>query len=177
MSERSNLISRLLSSIDTRSAYVKAKLGVLVPSQIRALRISSDMPRQSDLAKAAGLHQSRISMFETPGAANMTLETLCRLAAAFKVGLVVKFVSMSEMLEWEKQYSQDTFAVVPLDKDNAFMDPYAPWREDSYNRNAGGASQLGNQVGTPSNSMPGMAVTPLHPQVGDFGLQSGGSAA
>lgn len=146
MSERSNRISKLLSSVDTRAAYIKAKLGVSVPSQIRALRTNSEMPRQSDLAKAARLHQSRISMFETPGAANMTIETLSRLAAAFKVGLIVKFVSMSEMLRWENQYSQDDFDVVPLEKDYEFIDPDAAWREESYTRNSGGASLMGTQV-------------------------------
>jgi transcriptional regulator with XRE-family HTH domain len=145
MNERSNLISRLRTSIDIRTAYIKAKLGVLVPSQIRALRSNSDMPRQSDLAKAAGLHQSRISMFETPGAANMTIETLSRLAAAFKVGLIVKFVPMSEMLRWENQYSQDSFAVASLDHDYDFIDPDAPWKDESYTRNTGGASLMGTQ--------------------------------
>lgn len=144
MSDRSNVISKLLSSIDTRTAYIKAKLGVLVPSQIRALRISSDMPRQSDLADAAKLHQSRISMFETPGAANMTIETLSRLAAAFKVGLIVKFVPMSEMLRWETQYSQDSFAVVPLDKDFGFIEPDAVRKEESYAENNELASGISN---------------------------------
>src|SRR3974377_254533 len=105
MNERSELISKLARSIDSRTAYVKAKLGVLVPSQIRSLRLHSDMPRQADLAKEAGLQQSRISMFETPGAANVTLETLARLAAAFRVGLIVKFVPFSEMLRWENSFS------------------------------------------------------------------------
>lgn len=94
-----------------------------MPSQIRALRLKSEMPRQSDLAKAAGVHQSRISMFETPGAANMTLETLAQLAAAFKVGLVVKFVPFSEMLTWENAFSQDAFDVVKIDADREFLQP------------------------------------------------------
>lgn len=123
MSERSKLISRLLASVDARAAYIKAKLGVLVPSQIRALRLSSEMPRQSDLARSAGLHQSRISMFETPGAANMTIETLSRLAAAFEVGLIVKFAPMSEMLRWENEFSQDSFNVPKLSADDRFLLP------------------------------------------------------
>jgi hypothetical protein len=86
VNERSKQISRLANSFEARTAYIKSKLGVLVPSQIRGLRFKSDMPRQADLAKAAKLHQYRITMFETPGAANLTLETLSKLAAAFKVG-------------------------------------------------------------------------------------------
>jgi hypothetical protein len=62
-------------------------------------------------------------MFETPGAANMTLETLARLAAAFKVGLVVKFVPFSDMLAWENNFSQDSFTVVKIENDQDFLNP------------------------------------------------------
>jgi transcriptional regulator with XRE-family HTH domain len=84
------------------------------------------MPRQKDLAREADMHQSRISMFETPGMANVTLETLARLAATFKTGLVVKFVPFHEMLRWENGFSQDVFDVDPrLDKDEDFINPAA----------------------------------------------------
>jgi hypothetical protein len=62
-------------------------------------------------------------MFETPGAANVTLETLAKLAAAFKVGLIVDFVPFSEMLRWENRYSQDTFDVTRIDQDIDFIGP------------------------------------------------------
>jgi transcriptional regulator with XRE-family HTH domain len=82
------------------------------------------MPRQKDLARAADMHQSRISMFETPGMANVTLETLARLAATFKTGIVVKFVPFHEMLHWENSFSQDAFDVIPrLDSDDKFINP------------------------------------------------------
>ena len=129
MRERSSRICRLLNNQNSRAAYVRAKLSVLVPFQIRALRMKSvnpPMPRQSDLARETGLHQSRISMFETPGAANVTLETLANIAAGLKVGLIVKFVPFSEMLHWENSYSQDTFDVSPrLEEDEAFLNPNA----------------------------------------------------
>lgn len=123
MNDRSKAISRLLSDLNSRTSYIKAKIGVLVPSQIKALRFKSNMPRQADLADEAGMHQSRISMFETPGAANMTLETLSRIAAAFRVGLIVKFVPFSEMLHWENRYSQDTFDVIRIEDDKEFLNP------------------------------------------------------
>jgi transcriptional regulator with XRE-family HTH domain len=121
MSERSKTISKLRSDFDSRTSYIKAKLGVLVPSKIKALRLKSNMPRQRDLAIAAKMQQSRISMFETPGAANVTLETLAKLGAAFKVGLIVDFVPFSEMLRWENRYSQDAFDVTRIDEDAEFI--------------------------------------------------------
>jgi transcriptional regulator with XRE-family HTH domain len=121
LDERSTTLSRLKSSFDTRRAYISAKLGTLVPSQIRALRTKSDMPRQADLARASEMLQSRISVLETPGAANATLDTLSRIAAAFKVGVIVKFVPFSEMLAWENSFSQDQFDVIKIDQDAQFL--------------------------------------------------------
>lgn len=130
MNERSQRISRLKSDIKSREAYVKAKLGILVPSQIRALRLKSSTPKQQALAKASGTFQSRISRLETPGAANVTLETLAEIAAIHKVGVIVKFVPYSEMLDWDNTYSQDTFDVIRLDDDKAFLNP-ASFKKDS----------------------------------------------
>jgi len=70
-------------------------------------------------------------MFETPGAANVTLETLARLAAAFRTGLIVKFVPFSEMLRWENDFSQDSFNVTTIEQDGAFVGPAAVVAEDS----------------------------------------------
>jgi transcriptional regulator with XRE-family HTH domain len=82
------------------------------------------MPRQSDLANAAEMHQSRISMFETPGA-NPTIGTLSAIAAALRVGLKIEFVPFSEMLDWENSFSQEQFAVTKIDDDGLFLNPPA----------------------------------------------------
>lgn len=152
MNERSKWISKLLNSFEMRTAYIKAKLGILVPSQIRALRLQSNMPRQRDLAVAAFLHQSRISMFETPGMANITLDTLAKLAAAFKVGVIVKFVPFSKMLRWENEFSQDSFDVVTLDKDEDFINPVTPKTELRAMATAAGVS--GNDIGSDARKPP-----------------------
>jgi hypothetical protein len=127
MSERLERIYKLFKSQKSRASYIKAKLVVLVPAQIRALRLKSTnppMPYQRDLAREADLHQSRISMFETPGAANITLETLAKIAAGLRVGVIVKFVPFHEMLRWENNFSPDHFDVAPrLEQDEAFLNP------------------------------------------------------
>jgi transcriptional regulator with XRE-family HTH domain len=94
----------------------------LIPAQIKALR--GDMT-QNELASVAQMKQSRISAIETPGAVNFNLETLVRLASAFKVGMVVKFVPFSEMLSWENGFSQDSFRVVTVEQDERFNVPIA----------------------------------------------------
>jgi transcriptional regulator with XRE-family HTH domain len=97
-------------------------MDVLIPSQIRGLRQRQGLT-QASLANAAEMKQSRISAMETPGATNFNLETLVRLAAALKVGLIVKFVPFSELLDWENAFSQDEFNAVTIDEDRAFLNP------------------------------------------------------
>ncbi len=111
----------MLSDAKYRASYIKSKLDVLIPSQIKALR--GDMT-QAELANQAGMLQSRISAMETPGKTNFNLDTLVRLAATFRVALVVKFVPYSEMLRWENAYSQDEFQnITHLEDDGAFLNP------------------------------------------------------
>ena len=59
MGQKLGRISRLLNSQQSRTAFIKAKLFVLVPAQIRALRLKSvnpPMPHQRDLARESKLH-------------------------------------------------------------------------------------------------------------------------
>ena len=119
MSDKSELITRLKNNRRYRDAYIRAKANVNIPSQVRALRLRLGMT-QKDLARDAEMKQPRISAMERPGATQFNLETLIRLASAFKVGLVVKFASFSEMLNWENEFRQDSFDVIILDDDADF---------------------------------------------------------
>lgn len=116
------------------------------------------MPRQADLARASEMLQSRISLLETPGAANVTLETLSRIAAAFKVGLIVKFVTFSEMLAWENSFSQDQFDVTKIDKDANFLsltplvETIGPLYWESSTGTPPGAAYGSRILGTDANS-------------------------
>lgn len=123
MSDRSERISRLKADRKARESYINSKISVLVPSQIKALRLKSQTPQQTALARAAGTQQSRLSNLEKPGESNVTLETLAWIASIHKVGLIVKFVPFSEMLKWENSYSQDAFNVTRLESDEEFLNP------------------------------------------------------
>lgn len=120
MSEKSQLINKLKSSKKSRASYVRSLVSVNIASQTRALRRRQNMT-QKKLADEAEMLQPRISVIERPGESQYTLETLIRLAAAFKVGLIVKFAPLSEMLRWENEFSQDNFDVVTIDKDVEFQ--------------------------------------------------------
>ena len=135
MNARSTKIAKLKSDQKFRASYLRAKLNINVPSQIRALRRKRDFT-QVALAEEAGMKQSRISAMERPGETNFNLDTLIRLAAAYKIGLIVKFAPFSEVLDWENGFSQDTFDVVEIAKDFDFLRPAAshdvvPDRQDN----------------------------------------------
>ena len=122
MSDRLKTISRLIGEDSYRRIYLKSKLNVLIPAQLRALRKQQDLT-QADLALAADMKQSRISTIERPGATNFNLETLVRLASAMKVGIKVEFVPFSEVLRWDNSFSQDEFRVATIDQDSEFLEP------------------------------------------------------
>lgn len=167
MNERSDRISRLLNNLDSRASYIRAKVSVLVPSQIRALRLKSTnpaMPYQRDLAKEAGMHQSRISMFETPGMANMTLETLSKIAAALRTGLIVRFVPFNEMLEWENRFYPESFDVIRLDDDRAFLSPDFAATTTHETREERSPYSLAGSVMTQGISLPDVMTTGRTPQ-------------
>jgi transcriptional regulator with XRE-family HTH domain len=120
MSEKSDIVSRLVRNKKSRDAYTRGLINTIVPAQIRALRFKSGMT-QKVLAKEAEMKQSRISTMERPGATQFNVETLIRLASALGLGLKVEFVSFSEMLQWENGFNFDSFNPLPIDKDTDFQ--------------------------------------------------------
>jgi transcriptional regulator with XRE-family HTH domain len=116
------MISKLLSNRSSRESYIRAKLNVLIPSQIKALRLNRQWT-QTQLGEESEMKQARISAMEKPGEVAFTLETLIRLASAFRVGLQVKFVPHSVMVKWENDHSQDAFNAIPIEDDKAFINP------------------------------------------------------
>lgn len=122
MLSRLKIVSKLLTERESRESYIRVKLNQLIPSQIRALRLREEWS-QKHLGEEADMKQSRISAAETPGAVNFSLETLIGLAAAFKLGLWVEFVSYSELIRRENSYSQDRFKPTRLPDDRRFLEP------------------------------------------------------
>lgn len=125
MSSRSQIISKLLTERSSRESYLRAKLNQLIPSQIKALRLR-EVWTQEELGAKAEMRQARISAMEKPGEVAFTLETLIRLASAFRVGLQVRFIPHSELVEWDDSYSQEDFTVTPIEEDEQFLSPASP---------------------------------------------------
>lgn len=105
-----------------RDAFVASQISVGLPFQIRALREQRGW-KQSTLAAKAEMLQPRISAMESPGSAKFNLETLRRIASAFDVALVVRFVPFSELVDWSDNFDPDSFEVPEFEKDSDLKEP------------------------------------------------------
>lgn len=130
----SNLWKKLQAK-EYRDGYAEAQLSIEIPFQILALRKARGWT-QAQLADRCGIPQARISHIEQPGRDPLSLRTLYRLASAFDVGLLVQFVSFSELIHREAVFNPETFHVssfkddqwdrtVPDTDTSAFLTPFA----------------------------------------------------
>lgn len=110
------IFARLKRGPEYREAFVESEISVGIPFQIRAMREGRDWT-QKDLADRSGKLQSVISQLEDPGYGRLTLSTLRRLAAAFDVGLMVRFVPFSELAGRASNLSPDDMNVASFSDD------------------------------------------------------------
>lgn len=82
-----------------RDEFVSSHLSSNIANQIATLRESRGWT-QEELATAAGMKQSRISLLENPSNESVNMNTLKRIASAFDVGIAVRFVPYSNILNW-----------------------------------------------------------------------------
>lgn len=82
-----------------RQTFNEDLLGAFLALQIRTLREANGWS-QTDFESIAGKAQPTISQWEDPGYGKYSLTSLKHLAKAFDVGLLVRFVSFSELADW-----------------------------------------------------------------------------
>lgn len=99
-----------------RDAFVASQLQTNVAAQIVTMREDRNWTQQQ-LADETGMSQPRISLLEDPSYDKMTLSTLKRLASAFDVGIVVRFVSFSDVLRWAETAETEKFSVQSFEVD------------------------------------------------------------
>ena len=105
-----------------RDAFVSEHIDTGIPFQVRALREQRGLT-QKGLAERAGMKQERISAIENPNYKNaFTLSTLKRLASAFNIALIVRFVPISQLVKWELNLSSETLRAVNFDEDPYFRE-------------------------------------------------------
>ena len=99
LNSRKSLINRLKRGKETREKFVSSHVDKGTAFQIRAMRDRQEIS-QMELAGMIGTNQNNISRLESSNYGKATLTTLKKLASAFDVGLVVRFVPFSQLINW-----------------------------------------------------------------------------
>jgi len=93
------LFKRLRRGLEERKRFVESNISKGIAYQIRAMRENNGLT-QEELAKKVGMNQNAIHRLENPNYGKPTITTLKRVAAAFDVALIVRFVPYSQLVCW-----------------------------------------------------------------------------
>lgn len=99
LNSKVSLIQRLRRGRQARAKFVESHVSKGLAFQIRSLREREKWSQQM-LASEIGSNQNAVYRAENPNYGKQTLTTLRKIAAAFDVALVVRFVPFSELIDW-----------------------------------------------------------------------------
>jgi transcriptional regulator with XRE-family HTH domain len=118
MNERKRKMIEKLKNKEYRDAFAAEHIDTGIPFQIRALREQKGREwTQKKLGIRTGMAQETISRIEDPNYGKLTLKTLKRLASAFDVALMVRFVPFSVLVNWESSLTSASLEAASFDKD------------------------------------------------------------
>jgi transcriptional regulator with XRE-family HTH domain len=119
-------VSRLIEEMqrnfvdeDYRNAYVESFMNSFVAAQIKVLREENEMT-QEQLAERIGTKQAGISRLENVNYSAWKVETLRKLARAFKVRLKITFEEFGSLPGEVEGFNREVLLRVPFDKDPLF---------------------------------------------------------
>lgn len=119
LNSQPDLIARLRRGSKTRQYFVASHLSKTLAFQVRALRDKRGWT-QKDLGEHAGSTQNGVYKLESM-VGSPTLTTLKKIAAAFDVALIVRFVPFSELVDWvsgrprvERGLRSSSFTIAPF---------------------------------------------------------------
>jgi transcriptional regulator with XRE-family HTH domain len=141
------LVEQLREGKKERARFVASHVDKGIAYQIRALRDRQELS-QEKLAEMVGMNQNAISRIESPYRGRPTITTLKRLAEAFDVALVVRFVPFSKLAKWisgtpylENGLSTDGMAVPSFEEEDKTH------QFDAHEVASTGATALKNLIG------------------------------
>lgn len=117
---KTKLLAKLRNK-DYRDAYVEEKVTTSLPFQIRALREEREWS-QADLGNRADMRQNAVSRLEDAESGTPSINTLLRLARAFDVALLVKFVPFTKLLSEFSDLSSEALGVASFDHEEPALE-------------------------------------------------------
>jgi transcriptional regulator with XRE-family HTH domain len=122
ISKRKDKLIKELQNKEHREAFISAQIDIGIAFQIRALREQRN-ETQAQLSERTGMAQAWISKLESPNYSGFSIATLKKVASAFDVGLMIRFVPISQLVEWELGLSNDSLLAPSLEDDPYFNEP------------------------------------------------------
>ncbi len=99
-----------LGDPEFRKQLINDHIDVGIAFQIKGLRDRQNLTQKKLGELLGGNKQPQISAWENPNYGKYTLETLKDLAKAFDVGLLVRFVPFSKLIDWTVDVTSDVIA-------------------------------------------------------------------
>ena len=118
--EKKNRLIDKLKDKEYRDSYVLSNIYNGIATQIKALREQKEWTQKELGEHADNMKQERVSVLENPNNSSVTINTLQRLASAFDVALMIRFVPFSDLAKWSLNLSPDSFKVKNFDEDEYF---------------------------------------------------------
>ncbi len=121
--QRKKYLIEKLKNKEYRDAFVSEHIDTGIPFQIKTIREQREWT-QKQLGENVHetMKQEQISRLEDPNYSKFSLATLKRLASAFDVGLMVRFVPISDLAKWELGLTSESLKAVSFDQDDYFED-------------------------------------------------------
>ena len=117
------ILLKKLENKEYRDAYVTEHVKSGIAFQIRALRKKKSLS-QEQLAAAIETKQAVVSRLENPDYGYININTLYKIASAFDVALLVKFVPYTKLLNETKDLSPEALAVDDFISENNALNSY-----------------------------------------------------
>jgi transcriptional regulator with XRE-family HTH domain len=99
LTSRESLIRRLRRGREVRARFVESHLNKAIAFQAESLREKKGWSQQ-ELAEKLNSSQNAVYRLENPNYGKHTISTLRKVAAAFDVALIARFVPFSELVDW-----------------------------------------------------------------------------
>jgi transcriptional regulator with XRE-family HTH domain len=109
--------------------YAESFLNSYIATQIKVIREQRQM-KQSDLAREVGTTQTAISRIENVNYSSWNINTLKKLARAFRVRLMVSFETYGTLPDEVGKFTQESLQRAEREKDPGLLERKAAEREE-----------------------------------------------
>jgi transcriptional regulator with XRE-family HTH domain len=156
-------LQKKLANAKYRDTFVASWIAQTLAFQLRVLRQRTGLS-QDELADKLETSQNAISRMENPNYGKSSISTLLKVAAFFKVGLIVRFAPLSEIADWTSNLSSKAVDVPDFDHDIGFIERKGPESE---------SQEVYSEIERAASASPTSQVVPIDIRTRSATLQAG----